>query len=394
MSVRDDLVLIGWLADLAPEVAGLPGAGARATKAVRGAFRAAAQLDEALANCLRRAAATAVLQLPERVDPVEGQRALLADRAGFAALLDRDEPAVVAVAARLDAIGPTRGSGPRLAPLVLEAFRVQARDLFPREDMGGTRYALDVLEALREDADPHRRLVIERALAALHARRGEAGPAAALGGPGDGAAALVEADSAAGRGDLDAARARLGVARQRFQAAGDLAGVAAVLRREAALVEPEARPPTLREAVALARQGGDPAGEAEGLEELSRAFAEAGRLGPAVAALGEVARLARAAVDASGEARALQLAGRLLCEAPAGQDEPGRGLVMLLHAADIAGSVDPVVADLVRRYVTGFQYTLDDVRFARIEPLLDRDREEVVEEAFADYRRTHRLELP
>ncbi|MFN7143775.1 MAG: hypothetical protein ACK4YP_08380, partial [Myxococcota bacterium] len=132
----------------------------------------------------------------------------------------------------------------------------------------------------------------------------------------------------------------------------------------------------------------------EGLEELSRAFAEDGRLGPAVAALGEVARLARGAVDAAGEARALQLAGRLLCEAPAGQDAPGPGLVMLLFAADIAASVDPVVADLVRRYITGFQYTIGERKFAGIEPLLDEDRETVVERTFDEYRHRHREELP
>ena len=387
-------MLIGWLAALAPESVALPGAGARATAAVRAAFREPAQLDSALANCLRRAVATAVLQIPERVDPVAGQRAALADRQAFAALLDRSEPAIVALAARLDALAPMRGNGARLAPLALEAFRVQARDLFPREDMGGIGLAVDVLAALGEGADAHGRLVLDRERAALHARRGDAEEAAAFGGAGDGAAALVEADSRAGAGDFDAARARLTVARQRFELAGDLGGVAAVLRREAALVGPEERVAPLREAVTLARQAGDTTGEAEGLEELSRAFSESGRAGAAVAALGDVARLARAAVDAAGEARALQLAGRLLCEAPAGQDDPGRGLVMLLLACDIAASVDPVVADLVRRYVTGFQYTLTDRQFAEIEPLLDRNREDVVDEAFADHRVRYGEELP
>ncbi|MDP2309007.1 MAG: hypothetical protein Q8P18_23490 [Pseudomonadota bacterium] len=394
MTVRDDLVLVGWFAALAPGGATTPGGGARATSVLRGAFREAAQLDIALANGLRRAAATAVLQMPERVDPIDAQRAVLADRAGFAALLDREEPAIVAVAARLDALAPTRGCGARLAPLVLDAFRLQSRDLFPREDMGGIGLAVQVLEALVRDADPHRRLSLERELAALHTRGGAPDAAAALTGPGEGTTALVEADVLAGRGDVGAARARLSEARRRFEAAGDLGGVGAVLRREAALLPPLERPDTLRHAIVLARQGADIGGEAEGLEDLSRAFAESGRMGAAVAALGEVARLARIAVDAAGEARALQLAGRLLCEAPAGADEPGHGLVLLLHAGDIAASVDPVVADLVRRYVTGFQYTLDDRRFAEIEPLLEQDREEVVRMTFARYRKAHPEALP
>jgi hypothetical protein len=54
-------VLIGWLAALAPEAAMCPGAGPRATAAVVARFREARALDDALANSLRRAAATAVL---------------------------------------------------------------------------------------------------------------------------------------------------------------------------------------------------------------------------------------------------------------------------------------------------------------------------------------------
>ncbi|MDP2316112.1 MAG: hypothetical protein Q8P41_24660 [Pseudomonadota bacterium] len=394
MSVRDDLALIGWLAALAPEAAATPGGGARAIAALLGVFREAAQLDVALGNGLRRAAATAVLQMPERVDPIDAQRAILADRAGFAALLDRGEPALVAVAAHLDGLAPTRGRGARLAPLVLDAFRVQSRDLFPREDMGGIGLAIGVVEALARGADPHRRLQLERELAALHGRRGAPDAAAAIAGAGEGGTALLEADALAARGELDAARARLAEARRRYEAAADLAGIGAVLRREAALVGPEDRVELLRKAIVLAREAGDPSGQAEGLEELSRAYAETARMGAAVAALGEVARLARLRVDAAGEARALQLAGRLLCEAPSGEDDPGRGLVLLLHAGDIAASVDPVVADLVRRYVTGFQYTLNDRQFAEIEPILDEVREDVVGETFARYRTEHPEALP
>ena len=383
---------MGWLAALAPEAAGTPG-GALAVTVLLGVFREAAQLDVALANGLRRAAATAVLQVPERVDPIDAQRAILADRAGFAALLDRQEPAIVAVAARLDALAPTRGHGARIAPLVLDAFRVQSRDLFPREDMGGIALAIEVVEGLVAGADPHRRLQLERELAALHGRRGPRGRRRPRRGRRRRDRAVGGRRARRARGPRRRAGAARG-ARRRYEAAADLAGIGAVLRREAALVAPEERVETLRKAVVLAREAGDASGQAEGLEELSRAYAETARLGPAVAALGEVARLARLGVDAAGEARALQLAGRLLCEAPPGDDDPGRGLVLLLHAGDIAASVDPVVADLVRRYVTGFQYTLSDRRFAEIEPILDEDREVVVRLTFASYRERYPEALP
>jgi hypothetical protein len=394
VAVREDLVLIGWLADLAPEASATAGAGALALDGIRGAYPSAQALDDALSNCLRRAAATALLHLPEQIDPVAGQRAVLADRAGFARALGREEPALVAVAALLDALPPTRGWGARLAPAVLETFRIQARDLFPREDMGGAPIALAVVEALAAAADPHRRQALARDRAALHARVGAAARAAELRGPRDGRSLLAEADEAAVRRDLGAARELLDAARPLFAAAGDLQGLAAVCRREAALLPPEARNAPLREAVRLARAAGDGRGEAEAFDEIARARAEAGQLAPAVAALGEVARLARLQVDAAAEARALQLAGRLLCEAPTGEDDPGAGLVMLLRAGDLGASVDPLITDEVRRYVSGFQYTLSDARFAAIEPLLDADRDEVVTAAFARYRAACAAEDP
>lgn len=389
-------MLVGWLAGLAPEASALPTAASAATAVILRIFPSPAALDDALGNALRRAAATAVLQLPERaqgatgraramaaVDPIEAQRQIVADREGFAALLARDDAAVVAVARRLDELPATRGVGSWIAPVVLELFALQARDVFPREDMGGLRLAAEVLDGLRATVDVHRRSGVEAELAALHARSGDAAGLAQVAGPGDGQATLVEADRLASRGDLAGAREALVVARRRFEAVLDLAGVAAVTRREAALLEPGERIAPLTAAIEAARRAGDLGGEIEGLEELSRAHAESGEIRRAVAVLGDVAARMRRRADAAGEARALQLAGRLLCEAPPGQQDAGRGLVMLLWAGDLAASVDPVVADLVRRYVTGFQYTLSDAEFAAIEPLLDRDRDEVVQETFA-----------
>ena len=387
MSVRDDLVLIGWLAALAPEASGVQGAGPIATSAVRSAFGARGEaLDDALANTLRRAVATAVFQLAERVDPIEGQRQVLADKEAFLRLLDDASAVVLALSRRLDALPATRPASARIAVAALEIFALQARDVFPREDMGGIRLAVGVIEAVLPAVDVHRRLSLERELAALHARSGDAAALAAVAGPGDGQAALVDADRLAGRGDIEGAREKLGIARRRFEAALDFAGVAAVTRREAALLEPGDRVAPLQAAIEAARRAGDLPGEIEGLEELSRSYAESGAVRPAVAVLGQVAARMREAADAAGEARALQLAGRLLCEAPPGDQDAGRGLVLLLWAGDLAASVDPVVADLVRRYVTGFQYTLSDAEFAAIEPLLDRDREEVVAETFARMR--------
>ena len=56
--------------------------------------------------------------------------------------------------------------------------------------------------------------------------------------------------------------------------------------------------------------------------------------------------------------------------------------------------MDPVIADLTRRYVEGFQYTIDDGEWRRIEPIFDQDRQAVVDATFARYRDNHATELP
>lgn len=395
MAVRDDLALIGWLAALAPESAQLAGAGPRATAALAAGYREAAELDLGLANCLRRCVATAAVHHlpPSEAGPV--QRKVMADKARFLAALDLEEPALVAIAGLVEAFPGLAGRGFEVAPSVLEAFRVQARELTPREDEGGARAAIGVLEAILPGVGAAARLVVERELAWLHTRAGELGRAAELRGAEDGFSFLDAADHAAGRGDMDVATAQLSRAQRHFERTGSLPGMAAVRRRRAALLEPEERPPLLREAVRLSRGAADDLrGVVEGLEELSRAYSESGQLGPAVACLGEIAALQRLAADAAGEARALQLAGRLLCEAPSEAQEPGPGLVMLLWAADIGGTVDAVLADLTHRYVQGFQYTLTDAEWAKIEPLFEEDRDTVVNRTFARFREQFAQELP
>lgn len=395
MTLRDDLVLIGWLSPLAPESALLPGAGAAAVAAVRTTFREAAELDEGLANGLRRSAATAVLHdVPFEAAP-EAQRAVMAARDVFLRALDRDEPALLAIAGVLREVDAVAPHAWRLAPTVIEVFRVQGRDLFTREESGGARLAIGVLEGLLATADPHARFVVEKELASLHQRAGDPARAAELRGAGDGFSMLDAADQAAGRGEMDLARQHLQAAALLFSRAGQLPGIAAVRRREAALLDPPDRVAPLLEAVRLSRSvPDDHRGVVEGLEELSRAYSEDGRVGPAVAALGDIARLQREAADAVGEARALQLAGRLLCEAFGEVQEPGPGLVMLLLGADIGGTVDPVLADLTRRYVQGFQYTLSDIEWAGIEPLFDQDRGAIVDATFARYRARFAEDLP
>ncbi len=358
-------------------------------------YPSATSFDAGLANCLRRCVATAVLQSVRLDRAAEAQQAVMARKEGFLALLEREEPLISALATEIDAVAPLSGLGAKMAQGVLELFRVQARELFPREEQGGAAAAIRVLEALRASADAHARLLIEAELASLHQRTGDHERASEIRGNEDGFTWLDRADHQAGHGEMDAARASLGRARQNFERAGLVAGIAAVKRREAALIEPAERVPLLREAVSLSRRAtGDLRGEVEGLEELSRAYAESGRVGPAVAALGEIARLQRQAADAVGEARALQLAGRLLCEGDATLQDPGIGLVMLLWAADIGGSVDPVLADLTHRYVQGFQYTLSDRQWAEIEPLFEQNREAIVDVAFARYREDFLKDLP
>ncbi len=390
VAVREDLIAVAFLSMYAPRGAALTGVSARALAAVRDLYPSAEAFDEALAGALRRASTTAVLQFPERVDPVDGQRAVLAARAEFQGLLDTEAPLISALAALLDRL--LGKAGARVAGAALDAFRVQAADLFPR-DADAARLVLKALDGVAAP-DAHAALAVEEERAGLHILAGDTASAAGLRGAADARTLLAEADARMDRGDAPGARALLERAGDLFQRAADLAGLAAVKRRMAAVVAPDARVDLLREAVRLSRHVGDLRGEAEGLEDLSRAWADAGRNGPAVAALGCVAARMRAEADAAGEARALQLAGRLLCEAPDGVAEPGPGLVMLLFAADIGGSVDPVVADLVKSYVAGFSYTLTEAQFSAIEPLFDADRDALVSETFTRYRNAHASELP
>jgi hypothetical protein len=395
MNVRDDLALVGWFAGLAPDAAQLPGAGPLATRALQALYRDPADLDVGLSNCLRRCVATVAVQAVDRREAPVVQRRVMARKDAFAALLTREEPLIVAIAAGIDAVEGLSGRGFQLAPVVLDTFRVQARELYPREEYGGARAAIEVLEALLVGSDAATKHVLQRELASLHGRAGEYEKAAELRGVEDGFTALDSADHAAGRDDMEAASVHLSRAQKMFERSGSLAGMAAVRRRRAALVDPEERVPVLKEAIRMSKDAGDDLrGIVEGLEELSRAWSESGKVGPAVAALGEIARIQRSVGDAAGEARALQLAGRLLCESSGAEQEPGPGLVMLLWAADIGGTVDPVLADLTHRYVQGFQYTLSDREWASIEPLFDKNRAAIVDATFARYLSRHAEDLP
>ncbi len=392
--LRNDLILIGWLSRIAPEASQHPAAGACATAAVRALFPSAGSgapdaLDEALANALRRSLATVLVEQPRWV---LHQPAVLDERVRFRTALDSAEPALLALVALVRSFPPLAKDAGPIAALWMPTFRVQARDVLPHDDRNGVLAAIAAVQAILAAGPPSAQ--IERELASLHQRVGASGAASALRGPDDGQSVLELADLAAQAGDMSRARELLARAQALFARAGLLAGMAAVKRREAALVEPAQRAPLLFDAVRLARDASDARGEVEGLEDLSRAYSECGRLGPAVAALGRMATLHRAAVEPLGEARALQLAGRLLCEGLGADREPGAGMVLLLWAADIGGTQDPVLADLTRRYIEGFQFTLSDAEFASIESIFDRPRAAVVAEVLARYERNHLPELP
>lgn len=360
---------------------------------MRALFPAAAgpdALDDALASTLRRSLATVLVERPRWVLQ---QPAVLDERARFRAALDAREPAVTALIGIVRGFPALAADAPAIAALWVPTFRVQARDVLPHDDRAGLQAAVGAVRAMLARGPGS--ASIERELAGLLQRVGDDAGAATLRGPEDGASVMNLADAAAAAGDLPRARELLQRANLLFSRAGQLAGLAAVRRREAALLEPAARPPVIAEALRLSRDAGEDArGLIEGWEDLSRAYAELGRVGPAVAALGRMAALHRAAVEPLGEARALQLAGRLLCEAYGPERDAGAGMVMLLLAADIGGSEDSVLADLTRRYIEGFQYTLSDAEFAAIEPIFDRPRADVVAEAFARYDRLHAPELP
>ncbi len=389
-SLRDDLVLIGWLSKLAPESVLHPEAGRCATAAVRALFPSEDSLDDALANALRRSLATVLVEQPRWV---LHQPEVLNDRARFRFALDHTEPAIVALQTLVGSFPALTVDAARIAALLVPTFRVQARDILPHDDRAGLLAAVAALSALLTVAPGSAQ--IGRELASLHQRLGNTAQASELRGPDDAQSTLDHADHAAAMGDMARAKELLARAQMLFARSGMLAGMAAVKRREAALLGPAERMPALFEALALSRDARDDhRGQVEGLEDLSRAFSEQGRIGPAVAALGRMARLHRGAGEALGEARALQLSGRLLCEASGPARDAGAGMVMLLWAADIGGSQDPVLADLTRRYIEGFQYTLSDVEFSSIEAIFERPREQVVNEAYALYEHRHKEELP
>lgn len=210
----------------------------------------------------------------------------------------------------------------------------------------------------------------------------------------DGVRLLQQADTAAEAGDRATSGLMLMQARLAFSRAGDLAGLAAVMRREALNLDESRRLTVLRDAVRLARQAGDRVGEAEGLDDLARLHVEAGRLGPAVALFGEVAKVHATREDLAGELRALQMAGQLLCEGWGSDRDPTSGVLMLLWAAERGRRLDESLADMVENYITGYQYTLSDAEFSLIEARLNENRQTLILGVFAQYRGRWPDEIP
>ncbi len=205
---------------------------------------------------------------------------------------------------------------------------------------------------------------------------------------------LAAADAAAAAGRFDECRRALRDARMAANGAGDLRALSAVMRREASLLEPEARGGLLVEAARLAHRAGDVVGEVEALEDLSRDWLTAGRTGAAVALLGRCAERQAGRLDRAGYIRAAMLAGRALCEAWGPSREVPAGMAMLLFCEREAGRIDDSLARLLRDYLSGFQYTLSDAEFAAVEPWLELDGKAVVDATFARYVEEHRSELP
>lgn len=212
--------------------------------------------------------------------------------------------------------------------------------------------------------------------------------------PETGRSLLESADTAAEAGREDEARSLLRAARFLMQREGDLAGLAAVMRREARTLDEAGRVAALREAVRIAARADDVVGQVEGLEDLSRDHADAGRVGPAMALLGEIVRLQRARRDRAGEVRAVLLGGRLLCEAWGDAKDPGAGLVLLLWAEEAARRIDDSLARMTKTYIEGYSYTLSPAEFAAIEPMFDLDRLAVIDATFARFQHEHPETLP
>lgn len=395
MRAIEQLILRGWLRLGAPRLCShpeaplgelTPDALARLTPAYGGE----GVLADALGGALRRAATIALAEANVYPDPMalfHAQEALLAASEPFDAMLASSEPVDLrrALSMALSSVEAITGMGDPLVDGTLRVFSREVREVLPRDGP----LALEPIIALLSDwiprLPPAARAAAERDQGSAYSMLGHRDQARRLfEEAGDQARVLLEeADGALEDRQWELGGILAGLCAEAAELSHDHALAAAAWRRRSSAAEHQgdyrSAEVYLRSSHQSARRARDTRAEAVALEELSRLAADQHRLDDAVALLGLVWRLQRAEKNAAGQGRALRLAGRLLAEG----GSPGPGLVMLLEALELAEVHDPHVAHGLKQYIVGFQYTLNDQEFSRIEPLFELPREPQIWQAFA-----------
>lgn len=394
MRTLDALVLRCWLQPLAPRLLHHPAApraalAADATQRLAPRYGGESVLAAAMAAAVRRAAARGLPELGLYADPrdlLAAAEALKDAEAPFLDAMASDEPLERALRMAIDSVEAITGLGPLLVPPALRWLPLESREVLPLIGAEGLEAAAEVLRAWLPRLPDGARQDAERDLGSALSLLGRREDARAhFEAVGDTARVLLEECDAAleaQRWPLASALAALCV--QAAEETEQPALASAALRRQSSAAEQQGDHGSarhhMRRSLSVARKARDHRAEVAALEELSRLSADQGLRDEAVALLGQIWQLQRHHSEAAGEERALRLAGRLLAEG----GEPGAGLVMLLAALELAEVRDPHTAHGIKQYIVGFQYTLSDAEFARIEPVLDAPREPTIARAFAE----------
>lgn len=395
MRAIEHLILRGWLRLGAPRLVNHPDAPLDALlpdalARLAPAYGSEDVLADALSSALRRAATTALAESDAYTEPMalfQAQETLLAASASFDALLRSPDSVDLhrALSMALNSVEAITGMGDPLVPATLRVFGREVREVLPRDGA----LAFDPIIALLTDWLPKlsdaARQAAERDLGSAHSMLGHRDQARRIfEEAGDQARVLLEeADEALEASQWELGGILAGLCAEAAEMTHDHALAAAAQRRRSSAAELQgdyrSAEHYMRGSHKAARRARDVRAAAVALEELSRLAADQNQLDAAVALLGQVWRLQRAEKNAAGQGRALRLAGRLLAEG----GRPGPGLVMLLEALELAEVHDPHVAHGLKQYIVGFQYTLNNQEFAKIEPLFELPREPQIWQAFA-----------
>ena len=395
MRTIEHLLLRGWLRLGAPRLVShpdapldelLPDALARLAPAYGGEN----VLAEALSGALRRSATAALAEADVYTDPMalfHAQEAILSENALFDALLASTDVVDFrrALSMTLNSIEAITGMGEPLVPATLRVFGREVREVLPRDGPVAFEPIIALLTDWIPRLSPDARTSAERDLGSAHSMLGHRDKARELfEEAGDQARVLLEeSDTALEARQWELGSILAGLCVEAAELTHDHALAAATQRRRSSAAERQGDYRSAEHYLRLSRQAAlrarDIRAETVALEELSRLAADQSHLDAAIALRGLVWRQQRAQKNASGQGRALRLAGRLLAEG----GSPGPGLIMLLEALDLAEVHDPHSAHGLKQYIVGFQYTLNDREFTRIEPLFELPREPQIWQAFA-----------